>query len=331
VNELRELLQRQVNKDKAVSDSLQREVSHLQSCLNEAKTQSEMLNEKYQQLIEDNVQLRDLFDHISDDQALIQDIARKQQEYLEAARAIRAELIQTLLKQEDTDGENDRMRGTKLVEIADGVQRRIHDFVGHHLNNGNSRSSMIHCGGGTPPLRSLSPERRMAPMTSPRHRHDGNMMSGGDNKNSSNIGMGSGYNADPDRNDNSPEVPTGGGKGLSVETRKGPSRVEVERGNNDEEVELYYVVQGEDAGNNNGGVVSPGPSGAPAASGAAVDGDHHNRRTRRDPLDEYADAVARAAVAAGGGGDARDDNEEDYGEVRILGDEISAITENSAY
>jgi chromosome segregation ATPase len=239
MNELRELLERQVSQDRATSDALQQQVNILQESLHDAKHQSEVLAEKYSTMVYDNEELRDFLDRVYEEQEMIQDMMGKQQEYMDAARAIRTELVQTLLQQEDQDGKNDNLRGTNVIEIASQVQRRINKYLEHRFNREIERE-----------FRRETPRETDA-------------------------------TANP--------APT---------ERRGPSRIEVERGEGDHifsdhhgqtEVQAIYCVPGEDA---------------------------------KEPAltEEIRDEPATA-----------EKSEEDYGEVRILADDISAITENSAY
>jgi hypothetical protein len=237
MNELRELLERQVSQDRATSDALQQQVNILQQSLHEAKHQSEVLAEKYSTMVYDNEELRDFLDRVYEEQEMIQDMVGKQQEYMDAARAIRTELVQTLLQQEDQDGKNDNLKGTSVIEVASQVQRRINKYLEHRFN------------------REIEREFRREP-----------------------------------RETEATQNPT--------PERRGPSRIEVERGEGDHifsdhqgqtEVQAIYCVPGEDA--------------------------------RELPLTDEAREEPAPAVKS----------EEDYGEVRILADDISAITENSAY
>jgi hypothetical protein len=239
MNQLRELLDRQVSQDRATSDSLQHQVNLLQESLKEAKNQSDILAEKYRSMVCDNEELRDFLDRVYEEQETIQDLAGKQQEYLEAARAIRTELIQTLLRQEDQDCQNDRLNGTSVLQVASQVQRRITEYIEHRFNREIEREFL-----------------REKP------RETDTMLS---------------------------HLPS---------ERRGPSRIEVERGDGDHifsdhhgqtEVQAIYCVPGEDA-------------------------------RQQPPADDLREEPAPEVKS-----------EEDYGEVRILADDISAITENSAY
>jgi len=321
VNELRSMLSQQVNKDRAMADSLTKEVAILQNSLSEAKTQSEILNDRYTRLVADNEQLRDFLDQICEDQVVIQEIAAKQQQYLEAARSIRAELVQTLMKQEDSEGENDRLRGTKLAEIANNVQRRIHEFMRHTLNasprhmsqhhgrldymersieNNNSLNRSLNNGR----IPDFTTSKNNMVQSSPRHINDYVP----NTNNSLNNSLNRSLNKD------------------RLEP-KGPSRIEMQRKEDDgdvlfksdlqgqTEVQAYYVVKGED---------TPRGSGNGGATGTS---DHRDHRLHTDKYAEVRDETGTGVGQRGTGGE----HEEDYGEVRILGDEISAITENSAY
>ena len=110
-------------------DDLQTEVLQLQVAVEEAKHQEESMAEKYGKLVTVNVQMNDFLQDLAEEQVAMQDMALKQQDDLEAARMIRTELVQTLLHQEDSDGANERLKGTQMIEIGDRVQRKIKEFV----------------------------------------------------------------------------------------------------------------------------------------------------------------------------------------------------------
>jgi ankyrin repeat protein len=140
ISELKDTLKRQVSKDREIIDSLQKDVNHLEAALQQAKHQEESMAEKYGKLVTINVQLREFLEHVCQEQATIQEMAQKQHQHLEAARAIRTELVKTLLKQEDMDDQNERLKGSKVMEIANRVQRNVTDYIEHKLvvtNDGN--------------------------------------------------------------------------------------------------------------------------------------------------------------------------------------------------
>ncbi|GKY91444.1 hypothetical protein MPSEU_000116700 [Mayamaea pseudoterrestris] len=133
VDRLRLELEQEVGQRQAMQDDLQKEILQLHVAVEEAKHQEESMAEKYGKLVTVNVQMKDFLQDLADEQVVMQDLAQRQQDYLEAARMIRTELVQTLLKQEDSDGANERLKGTQMIEIGDRVQRKIKEFVKHNV------------------------------------------------------------------------------------------------------------------------------------------------------------------------------------------------------
>ena len=129
LNELRRELSHLQAKKEDTTEYLQNEIVQLQAAVEEARRQEESMAEKYGKLITVNVQMRHFLDDIAEEQSAMQEMAHRQQQYLEAARMMRTELVQTLLKQEDSDGVNERLKGTHILEIGDRVQRKINEFV----------------------------------------------------------------------------------------------------------------------------------------------------------------------------------------------------------
>jgi hypothetical protein len=62
--------------------------------------------------------LKEVLENITNDQSSIEEMAAQQQDELDLARTMRKQLVQTLMQQEDDEGQNDRLRGTKIVELA---------------------------------------------------------------------------------------------------------------------------------------------------------------------------------------------------------------------
>ena len=129
VNELKDLLNQQVEREANVVNELQVQVEELQNELQSSVRQNDGLTVKYGKMEEFNRELRNQLQTIIRDQLFIRDLATRQNNELDAARKMRAQIIQTLMQQEDTDGENDRSRSNKLIEMAENVRDRIHDIL----------------------------------------------------------------------------------------------------------------------------------------------------------------------------------------------------------
>ena len=129
VAELKDLLNQQAERETNVINELQGQVDELQTALENSARQNDGLTIKYGKMEEFNRELRNQLQTIIRDQLFIRDLATRQNNELDAARKMRAQIIQTLMQQEDTDGENDRMRSNKLIEMAENVRDRIHDIL----------------------------------------------------------------------------------------------------------------------------------------------------------------------------------------------------------
>eukprot|EP00977_Amphora_coffeiformis_P004661 scaffold1001_cov169-Amphora_coffeaeformis.AAC.8 len=129
MNELKDLLNQQVERESNTVNELQLQVDELQNALQSSVHQNDGLTAKYGKMEEFNRELRNQLQTIIRDQLFIRDLATRQNNELDAARKMRSQIIQTLMQQEDTDGENDRSRSNKLIEMAENVRDRIHDIL----------------------------------------------------------------------------------------------------------------------------------------------------------------------------------------------------------
>ena len=129
VSELKDLLNQQVEHEGNMVNELQGQVDDLQIALQNSAHQNDGLTAKYGKMEEFNRELRNQLQTIIRDQLFIRDLATRQNNELDAARKMRAQIIQTLMQQEVTDGENDRSRSNKLIEMAENVRDRIHDIL----------------------------------------------------------------------------------------------------------------------------------------------------------------------------------------------------------
>jgi hypothetical protein len=143
VNELKSLLHQQAEQDANTTAELRAEIEDLQTALDSATRQNDGLTLKYSKMEEFNRTLRKQIQSIMRDQLFIRDLATRQNNELDAARKMRAQIIQTLLQQEDTDGENDRMRSNKLIEVSETVRDRLHDILRNDPSENNNDAADI--------------------------------------------------------------------------------------------------------------------------------------------------------------------------------------------
>jgi hypothetical protein len=118
IEELKELLSREAGKDRQSIELMEKEVRRLRAEMDDVGPGSERLVAQYERLLAYTDELKEVLENISNDQRRVEEMAAQQQVELDAARTMRKQLVQTLMRQEDDEGENDRMRGTKMVELA---------------------------------------------------------------------------------------------------------------------------------------------------------------------------------------------------------------------
>ena len=335
INEMRDLLTRQVNQDRAVNESLQKEVEVLQTALEDAKSQADILTSKYARVSQDNSVLKDFLDMIRQDQIAMQDIATKQQEYLEAARAIRTELVQTLLKQEDNDHQNDRMRGTQLVDIADKVQRSIDDFIMERQLDRSSSAHNPNSNSGRHSSPSRRPTGRTTTTTTTNNNNHSTLLSSSRRHYAHDL---------PPRHHHHHH------HHHPTTTGRGPSRMDMERDHHtnntthrhgDVDLEQQHGTTNRLYSDDHGQTEVVPQSSNKNNKNNTTSNHPTSTRVPSSSTNNYSSSNNRFTTTTGGSkqqssGRYRhpslvDSSSNDYGEVHVLGDEISAITENSAY
>jgi hypothetical protein len=118
IEEFKELLSREAGKDREDMESMEQEVVRLRVEMEDVGMESERIAAQYERLQTHTDELKEVLESITNDQSSIEEMAAQQQEELDLARAMRKQLVQTLMRQEDDEGQNDRLRGTKIVELA---------------------------------------------------------------------------------------------------------------------------------------------------------------------------------------------------------------------
>jgi hypothetical protein len=129
VNELRDLLTDQVNKDKELAESLQKEIHHLQLTVQEKRDAIDVAVTEHSRLHAYNDELKELLRAVSKQHGHLLDLMAQQQDDLEASRLARNRLVQTLLRQEDGDGEKDLAQGRNMMDFVDKVRRKIDQTI----------------------------------------------------------------------------------------------------------------------------------------------------------------------------------------------------------
>jgi hypothetical protein len=118
IEEFKELLSREAGKDREDMVSMEQEVVRLRVEMEDVGMESERIAAQYERLQTHTDELKEVLESITNDQSSIEEMAAQQQDELDLARTMRKQLVQTLMQQEDDEGQNDRLRGTKIVELA---------------------------------------------------------------------------------------------------------------------------------------------------------------------------------------------------------------------
>ena len=127
--QLRDFLTTQTGRENTMMHDLQAQIDDIQTALEAANIQNDRWAEKYKAMENYGSELRIQLHRIIQDQVLIRDMATQQTDEFEASRKMRSQIIQTLIRQEDTDGENDNMRTSKLLEVSENVRDRIQKLL----------------------------------------------------------------------------------------------------------------------------------------------------------------------------------------------------------
>ena len=123
IQDLRDMLNHQINRDKELSDALEKEIAHLQVALQERKSETELAVLQGTKLLDENERLRDLMANVQEQQAYFQELLSEQQQDLEESRAIRQQVAETLLRQDKA--EKTRGHGTRMLELTESLRRKI--------------------------------------------------------------------------------------------------------------------------------------------------------------------------------------------------------------
>ena len=153
VNELRIVVDNQVNQDREVTYMLEKEIAHLQVALQERRNESEQTTKWYNVLEAENKELRDVLQQVQSEQVTLHELLAQQNEDAKANQAVRDQLVQNLLRHGETD------RNAKvLMEVADKIRRQVTTTL---INTQNTKF----------PARPRSPKQQNSPrQNSPKNR-----------------------------------------------------------------------------------------------------------------------------------------------------------------
>ena len=153
VNELRSVVDNQVNQDREVTYMLEKEIAHLQVALQERRNESEQNTKWYCALETENKELRGVLTHVQSEQVTLHELLAQQNEEMKANHAIRDQLVQNLLRQDESD------RNVKvLLDVADKIRQKV-------------TTSLINAQHTKTPIRPHSPRQQNSPRpNSPKNR-----------------------------------------------------------------------------------------------------------------------------------------------------------------
>jgi hypothetical protein len=147
VNELRIVVDNQVNQDREVTYMLEKEIAHLQVALQERRNESEQTTKWYNVLEAENKELRDVLTQVQSEQVTLHELLAQQNEDAKTNKAIRDQLVQNLLRHDESD------RNAKvLMEVADKIRRTVTTSL---INTKHTKS----------PVRARSPRQQNSPKT----------------------------------------------------------------------------------------------------------------------------------------------------------------------
>lgn len=129
MNDLRDLLSQQVGKDRDQVKRLRSQVENLQRQLQQNETQNESSAAEIALVQAYAEELKEHLEQSVHDQLQIRNLALQQQDELDSQRQLRTQLVETLLQQEDSNVQNDRLRGSKMLEVSDSIRNRITDLL----------------------------------------------------------------------------------------------------------------------------------------------------------------------------------------------------------
>lgn len=124
LNELRDLLTSQVRKDRMMRDALESEVSGLHNDLNDARKDMEYRQNRFIRLKSHVLEVHNLLTTLCEDQVELQDLLQQQQDEIDAAKAVRQDLLSTLLDNENNDSDRSRLRTSKMTELASKLKHK---------------------------------------------------------------------------------------------------------------------------------------------------------------------------------------------------------------
>jgi len=123
LQELRDMLNNQIARDKELSDALEKEIAHLQVALQERKGETELAALQATKLLDENEKLQELMAAVHEQQSYFQELLSEQQQDLEESRSIRQQVAETLLRANKE--ENSRGHGTRMLELTESLRRKI--------------------------------------------------------------------------------------------------------------------------------------------------------------------------------------------------------------
>lgn len=121
LKKLRSRLNQQLEQDRELTDSLEKEIAHLQIALQECKSDQKSTQLQNAKLKASNKDLFDTISEVQKQQQKIQELVAQQHEDFEMAKNIRSELVQTLLK---LDSEK-KSHSSHMLEAVDKLNRKV--------------------------------------------------------------------------------------------------------------------------------------------------------------------------------------------------------------
>jgi hypothetical protein len=118
-------------------DRLNAEIQQLQSEVTRFRNESDRLNEQMKGENAFSLEFKEQILGLSQEQSQLQTLVERQQEELEAAQAMRTQLLRTLLQQEELDAPNLAKSGDEIQELMKAINQRI-ETVADKITDGGS-------------------------------------------------------------------------------------------------------------------------------------------------------------------------------------------------
>jgi hypothetical protein len=129
LKQLQDTLQTQIAKDRHVVQVLEEELQQLRGLVENEQARYERSLVNNDRLREYNEDLREYLERISQDQLVLQELLTQQREELDAARNMRKQLVNSMIRQEDIGLDHEHNRGNRMYEVTASIRELIEQVL----------------------------------------------------------------------------------------------------------------------------------------------------------------------------------------------------------